>query len=82
MELFKDDNLDNFIDFVANLGCMFKEMLKIKLYPPYCIIILGILSRLHTILNFVKENENKMIGKINQIMENSQVTPVIYSISA
>jgi hypothetical protein len=68
LELFKDENIENFLDFISDLGCMFKEMLKIKLYPPYSTIMLGILSRTHTILNFVKENESKMMKNIDEIM--------------
>ncbi len=76
LELFKDKNIENFMEFISDLGCMFKEMLKIKLYPPYSTIVLGILSRTHTILNYFNENESKMMKNVDEIL-NSIIMPTI-----
>lgn len=76
LELLKDKNIENFMEFISDLGCMFKEMLKIKLYPPYSTIVLGILSRTHTILNYFNEKESKMMKNVDEIL-NAIIMPTI-----
>ena len=48
------NDLDFCIDLILKLGELFKEMLKIKLYPSYSLIFLGILSREYFLLNYFK----------------------------
>lgn len=50
MDIFKVNNLQDLIELIEKLGIMIKEMLKLKLYPPYSLIILGILRYINLIL--------------------------------
>ena len=58
------------IELIEKLGLMIKEMLKLKLYPPYSLIILGILSRLFCIFDFVKDNKERLLINIEENINN------------
>lgn len=60
------DILGDMLDLIVKLGCMIKEMLKLKLYIPYSLIVLGVLSRLHIIFNFIKENNEDIITAVDE----------------
>ena len=61
----KIKNIRQILDLIMKIGCMIKEMLKIKLYPPYSLIILSVLSRLYFIFNFIEENSEKLISDLD-----------------
>ena len=66
MELFKNQNIDCLLELIIKIGCLTKEMLKIKLYPPFSLIILGILSRLYAIFNYIQEYQTKIIIQVDE----------------
>ena len=49
---FEKKDLQHSIDIILQLGEIINRMLKLKLYPSYSLIILGIISRLYFILNY------------------------------
>ena len=49
---FDKKDLQYSIDLILQLGEIINRMLKLKLYPSYCLIVLGIISRLYFIINY------------------------------
>jgi hypothetical protein len=43
LNLFRNDKLGFFLYLIEDFGQIIKEMLKLKLYLPYCVIILAVL---------------------------------------
>jgi len=53
----RKENFNKSIQLIIRQGCIIKEMLKLKLYIPYSLILLGTLSRLFMIFDFILEKE-------------------------
>jgi hypothetical protein len=49
---------ENINETLIKLGKIIEEMLKLKLYPSYSIIILGIVSRIFTIFDYLNKNKD------------------------
>ena len=49
---FEKNDLNYCLDILMQLGEIINRMLKLKLYPSYSLIILGIISRTYFILNY------------------------------
>jgi hypothetical protein len=60
------NNIQDLLDLIFKIGCMIREMLKLKLYIPYSIVILGVLSRLHIIFEEILNNIEKYINILNK----------------
>jgi len=43
LKLFKDENLEDLNDLMERIGLMIKEMLKLKLYIPYSVVMLNVI---------------------------------------
>ena len=54
---FNMEKNESFNDVLLKLGKIIEEMLKLKLYPSYSIIILGIISRIYTIFYYFNKNK-------------------------
>ena len=54
---FNMEKNESFNEVLLKLGKIIEEMLKLKLYPSYSIIILGIISRIYTIFNYFNKNK-------------------------
>ena len=49
---FDKKDLEYSIEVILKLGEIINRMLKLKLYSSYCLIILGVISRIYFILNY------------------------------
>ena len=54
---FNMEKNESFNEVLLKLGKIIEEMLKLKLYPSYSIIILGIISRIYTIFYYFNKNK-------------------------
>ena len=63
---FNMEKNESFNEVLLKLGKIIEEMLKLKLYPSYSIIILGIISRIYTIFNYFNKNK--------ELIEKSYIT--------
>ena len=63
---FNMEKNESFNEVLLKLGKIIEEMLKLKLYPSYSIIILGIISRIYTIFNYFNKNK--------ELIEKSHIT--------
>lgn len=53
-------------EVILKIGALMLEMLKLKLYPSYTIIILGIMSRANAIIDYLTKNKEQIaIAMIN-----------------
>ncbi len=53
-----NEKKENINETLIKLGKIIEEMLKLKLYPSYSIIILGIVSRIFTIFDYLNKNKD------------------------
>jgi hypothetical protein len=42
-------------------------MMKLKLYLPYCVVMLGIISRAHSIYEYVLNNNDVILSSANAL---------------
>lgn len=54
------DMIKTLQELVLKIGALMLEMLKLKLYPSYTIIIFGIMSRSNAILDYLIKNKDKI----------------------
>ena len=53
-----NEKKENINETLIKLGKIIEEMLKLKLYPSYSIIILGIVSRIFIIFDYFNKNKD------------------------
>jgi hypothetical protein len=54
---FNMEKNESFNEVLLKLGKIIEEMLKLKLYPSYSIIIFGIISRIYTMFYYFNKNK-------------------------
>ena len=66
-DFIKKDHIEKIIEILEKLGEMINEMLKLKLYLSYSIVMLGIVSRAHAIFDYIITNKDKIIQSYNKL---------------
>lgn len=66
-EYIKKEKLKNIIELLTKMGLVIEEMLKLKLYLSYSIVMLGIISRAHSIFEYFFINEEKIKDSFNNL---------------
>lgn len=66
-DFIKKDHIEKIMEILEKLGEMINEMLKLKLYLSYSIVMLGIVSRAHAIFDYIKTNKDKIIQSYNKL---------------
>ena len=55
------------IPLLIKIGLLLNEMMKLKLYLPYCVVMLGIISRAHSIYEYVLNNNDVILSSANAL---------------
>lgn len=55
------------ISLLIKIGLLLNEMMKLKLYLPYCVVMLGIISRAHSIYEYVLNNNDVILSSANAL---------------
>ena len=63
----KKEHIEKIMEILEKLGEMLNEMLKLKLYLSYSIVMLGIVSRAHAIFDYIVTNKDKIIQSYNKL---------------
>ena len=66
-DFIKKDHIEKIMEILEKLGGMINEMLKLKLYLSYSIVMLGIVSRAHAIFDYIITNKDKIIQSYNKL---------------
>ena len=66
-DFIKKDHIEKIMEILEKLGEMINEMLKLKLYLSYSIVMLGIVSRAHAIFDYIITNKDKIIQSYNKL---------------
>ena len=66
-DFIKKDHIEKIMEILEKLGEMTNEMLKLKLYLSYSIVMLGIVSRAHAIFDYIITNKDKIIQSYNKL---------------
>lgn len=66
-DFIKKNHIEKIMDILEKLGEMINEMLKLKLYLSYSIVMLGIVSRAHAIFDYIITNKDKIILSFNKL---------------
>lgn len=66
-DFIKKDHIEKIMEILEKLGEMINEMLKLKLYLSYSILMLGIVSRAHAIFDYIITNKDKIIQSYNKL---------------
>ena len=66
-DFIKKDHIEKIMEILEKLGEMINEMLKLKLYLSYSIVMLGIVSRAHAIFYYIITNKDKIIQSYNKL---------------
>lgn len=66
-DFIKKDQIEKIMEILEKLGEMINEMLKLKLYLSYSIVMLGIVSRAHAIFDYIITNKDKIIQSYNKL---------------
>lgn len=66
-DFIKKDHIEKIMEILEKLGEMINEMLKLKLYLSYSIVMLGIVSRAHAIFDYIVTNKDKIIQSYNKL---------------
>ena len=66
-DFIKKDHIEKIMEILEKLGEMINEMLKLKLYLSYSIVMLGIVSRAHAIFDYIITNKDKIIHSYNKL---------------
>ena len=66
-EYIQKEKIKNIIDLLTKMGLVIEEMLKLKLYLSYSIVMLGIISRAHSIFEYFLINEEKIKNSFNNV---------------
>ena len=66
-DFIKKNHIEKIMEILEKLGEMINEMLKLKLYLSYSIVMLGIVSRAHAIFDYIKTNKDKIIQSYNKL---------------
>lgn len=66
-DFIKKEHIEKIMEILEKLGEMLNEMLKLKLYLSYSIVMLGIVSRAHAIFDYILTNKDKIIQSYNKL---------------
>lgn len=66
-DFIKKEHIEKIMEILEKLGEMLNEMLKLKLYLSYSIVMLGIVSRAHAIFDYIVTNKDKIIQSYNKL---------------
>ena len=66
-DFIKKDHIEKIMEILEKLGEMINEMLKLKLYLSYSIVMLGIVSRAYAIFDYIITNKDKIIQSYNKL---------------
>ena len=66
-DFIKKDHIEKIMEILEKLGEMINEMLKLKLYLSYSVVMLGIVSRAHAIFDYIITNKDKIIQSYNKL---------------
>ena len=66
-DFIKKEHIEKIMKILEKLGEMLNEMLKLKLYLSYSIVMLGIVSRAHAIFDYIVTNKDKIIQSYNKL---------------
>ena len=67
-QYFTKDYISNtIISLLIKIGLLLNEMMKLKLYLPYCVVMLSIISRAHSIYEYVLNNNDVIVSSASAL---------------